>query len=113
MTTSVTPADLWAASQYARDAQELAAAAADLAAWDRADREYDATAAGALDRRLDAAFAPTAHRHNLIECGMTDECRYGCKAFRCSCGETEIRHYGSYGCPIGRGEIEAARAGAR
>lgn len=56
---------------------------------------------------------PAPHAHSLVESGLTDECDHACKVFRCSCGETEVRHFASYGCPIGRAEIELARAGAR
>lgn len=56
--STVTPADLWAASQYARDAEELATAVRDLREWERQDFEYDARAAAALDARLDDAFGP-------------------------------------------------------
>lgn len=48
------------------------------------------------------------HVHDLIESGMTDSCTYGCKVFRCSCGESEVRHMASYGCPIGRAELAGA-----
>jgi len=47
------------------------------------------------------------HQHDLIESGMTDTCDHGCKVFRCSCGESEVRHMVSYGCPIGRGDVAA------
>lgn len=49
--------------------------------------------------------AGQAHVHDMVESAMTDTCNHGCKVYRCACGETEIRHYASYGCTIGRAEI--------
>jgi hypothetical protein len=53
---------------------------------------------------------PAAHVHDLIESATTDTCDYCCKVFRCSCGQSEVRHMASYGCPIGRGETAASAA---
>jgi hypothetical protein len=44
------------------------------------------------------------HAHDMVESGTTKTCDYSCKIFRCSCGQEEIRHMASYGCPIGRSE---------
>lgn len=48
------------------------------------------------------------HRHDLVEVAMSD-CPSGCKIFRCWCGEQEVRHMASYGCPTGKAEAAAAR----
>lgn len=104
----------WNTADRRQDALDRASAARDLAAWECLDSERDPAAEAHLDRLLEAFEPKPAHRHDLVESGMTDECRYGCKVFRCSCGETEVRHYASYGCRFGLGEVEAsARAGAR
>lgn len=40
------------------------------------------------------------HEHDMSEHRLSD-CPYGCKVFRCECGDEELRHMASYGCPAG------------
>lgn len=54
------------------------------------------------------AFLARHHvEHDMTERAMSD-CEFGCKVFGCECGEREVRHMASYGCPIGRGEVLSA-----
>lgn len=48
-----------------------------------------------------ASQAP--HTHDMAEAAMSD-CPFGCKIFRCPCGEEQVRHMASYGCPAGKKE---------
>lgn len=67
-----------------------------------------------LDRGLPAHTWPAylarmqqvRHAHNLDEAEMSD-CEFGCKVYRCSCGEARVEHMASYGCPVGRGDVAA------
>jgi hypothetical protein len=46
------------ASDRNQEVRDRAAAAIDLARWEELDEKYDACAAAARDRQLDAAFGP-------------------------------------------------------
>lgn len=81
----------------------------DLPVWERryvVETEETYATGGQRTAVVECAGRTEPHVHDMVEAEMSD-CSFGCKIFRCPCGDEQVRHMASYGCPIGKAELAA------